>query len=115
MNYFKTMNDRAYEIHEWAKRQGFWDNAVLEAPGGAVKNPSLVPEKLALIHTEVSEAMEAHRDDNVHGKHGIAEELADVIIRTLDLAEYLGVNIEQEVINKHEINQGRPRMHGKKC
>jgi len=115
VSYFKSMNDRAYEIHEWAKQQGFWDTAVLSAPGGAVHNPSLIPEKLALIHTEVSEAMEAHRDGNIKGKHGIGEELADVIIRTLDLAEYLGVNIEQEVINKHQANQDRPHMHGKAC
>lgn len=122
MNYLKTMNDRAYEIHEWAKKQGFWDNARLtyrDPVTGDVEcrltNPSLIPEKLALIHTEVSEAMEAHRDGNVDGKHGIAEELADTIIRVLDLAAYLEINIDQEVANKQVANSSRPHMHGRKC
>ena len=44
---------------------------------------------LALIHSEVSEALEAVRKDPDH----IGEELADVLIRTLELAHMLGIDI----------------------
>jgi NTP pyrophosphatase (non-canonical NTP hydrolase) len=65
---------------------------------------------LALIHSEVSEALEADRegDDELY-----AEELADIVIRVLDHAESEGIDLEEEVESKMEINRGREHKHGK--
>jgi NTP pyrophosphatase (non-canonical NTP hydrolase) len=59
-------NVLAHSFAEYSKYQGFecsWET---------------VPEKLCLIHSEVSEALEAHRKDD---KENFAEEIADIIIR----------------------------------
>ena len=45
-----------------------------------------VPEKIALIHSEISEAYEAYRHKNMEGKDGFQEELGDAIQRILHLA-----------------------------
>ena len=74
-------------------------------------DPYRIPGVIALIHSEVSEALEAYRDnDRTH----FAEELADVIIRTLDCAGGLGIDIEKEVLAKLEKNRGRGYRHGGK-
>ncbi len=72
-----------------------------------------IPEQLMLIVTEVSEAMEAYRDENVHGDHGIGEELADVVIRAVNLASQLGVDLDSVVERKTEKNRNRPFKHGR--
>jgi|TARA_B100001964_G_scaffold179629_1_gene198334 NTP pyrophosphatase (non-canonical NTP hydrolase) len=66
-----------------------------------------VAEKLALIHSEVSEALEAYRHKRFEGKHCFGEELADVIQRTLHLAGVMNVDIEKEFLKKFEINKSR--------
>lgn len=65
-----------------------------------------------LIVTEVAEAMEAYR---VGDKANFTEELADIIIRTLDLSGGLGIDIQLAVYNKMLANFDRPFKHGKKC
>lgn len=72
-----------------------------------------IPEQLMLIVTEVSEAMEAWRDDNILGDHGVGEELADVIIRTANLGFQLGVDLDRTVAAKTEKNRNRPHKHGR--
>ncbi|MFA6322616.1 MAG: hypothetical protein WCX71_04030 [Candidatus Buchananbacteria bacterium] len=66
-----------------------------------------VPEKIALIHSEVSEAYEAYRHKNFEGKDGFNEEVADAITRLLHLAGVMGVDIENEILKKLENNQSR--------
>lgn len=65
---------------------------------------------LALIHSEVSEALEADREGN---EEEYREELADIIIRVLDHAETEGINMESEIAAKCETNRKRPYKHGK--
>lgn len=90
------------EIHDNAQRHGFW----------SIPN---VGEKIALIHSELSEALEADRNDIPRGQKGwIGEELADTVIRILDLAEFLGIELENVINNKHEVNVNRPFKHGKR-
>lgn len=67
---------------------------------------------LALIHSEVSEALEADRKGNAEN---FAEELADVCIRIFDLCGSKNIDLEQAILNKMEFNKGRPHMHGNKA
>ena len=96
-----TIQEWQKEIHENAKNHGWWEN------------PRPVPEILCLIHSEVSEALEAYREND---KEGFAEELADIAIRLMDAAEGYGINLESEIYKKHEKNKLRSFRHGgKRC
>lgn len=70
-----------------------------------------VPTKLALLHSEISEALEEFRKDN---KVAFAEELADVFIRLVDLCDALDIDLEVEVVTKMVKNAGRTFKHGGK-
>lgn len=65
---------------------------------------------LALIHSEVSEALEADRANN---EEDYAEELADIVIRVMDHCEIEGIDLEQEIIKKNAKNRQREYKHGK--
>ena len=93
------------EVHTLAIEKGWYDQ---ERP---------VPELLCLIHSEISEALEAYRNYTPEGEKGcISEELSDAVIRIFDMSEALGIDIVSAVNEKHKINCDRPYRHGnKKC
>lgn len=66
---------------------------------------------LCLIHSEVSEALEAHRNDDFIN---FKEEIADVMIRCLHLCGDLNIDIHEEILKKMAINKHRSINHGKK-
>ena len=70
-----------------------------------------IPAILVLIHSEVSEALEAFRHND---RENFTEELADIIIRTLDCAAGLRADIMKAVVDKLEKNKGRGYRHGGK-
>lgn len=68
--------------------------------------------KLALITSEVGEAVSALQ----HGSDpGFAEEVADIVIRVLDLCGYAQIDLGGEMLNKMVSNRKRPYLHGKEC
>ena len=93
------IKDISKEISEVVKSKG-WEEE---------KRP--IPELLCLIHSEVSEALEAYRnrDDENFG-----EELADVAIRLFHMCEYLNIDLEKEIRKKVEFNKKREYKHGNK-
>jgi NTP pyrophosphatase (non-canonical NTP hydrolase) len=96
------------EIHSWAKDKGWWD-----------KERDFL-HLVALMHTELSEAAEAWRNNDpalhyVDGKpEGYILELADCIIRIMDTAEFAGLDILDLVNQKMNYNRQRPYRHGDK-
>lgn len=70
-----------------------------------------VDTMLLRIHSEVSEASEAIRDENTES---FAEELADIFIRLVNLCEVWNIDLEKEVVKKHNRNLDRPNLHGRK-
>ena len=105
-------NEVAKEIHKNAVAHGWWDET------------RTFPEIVALIHSELSEALEEYRSN--HGvtevyqeagkPEGVPIELADAIIRILDYCGYAGIDIDAAVERKHEYNKTRPYRHGgKRC
>lgn len=73
---------------------------------------ALVAQKLCLIHSEISEAMEGHRkglmDDKLTHRKMIEVELADAMIRIADLAGALGLDLGGAVAEKLAFNAQRP-------
>ena len=79
-------------------------------------------EAMALLHSEVSEALEAWREIGMtertreDGKpDDVGSEFADVLIRLLDYCELFGVDLEAEYERKIAFNRTRPFRHGGKA
>ena len=102
----RSLNELAAEINEVNAANG-WKVVKPEEWGQEYKIPGIT----ALIHSEVSEALEAFRKDD---RENFAEELADVLIRTLDCAGGLGIDIDKVVLDKLEKNRNRGYRHGGK-
>lgn len=119
------LNELSTAIHANAVAKGWWED---DRP---------FTEIIALIHSEVSEALEEYRNghgpNEVYYKHGherrsvfqdeegnlgkpegVPIELADVIIRILDYAGYTGMDIDSAVERKIAYNATRPHRHGGK-
>lgn len=98
-----TLKQLTSLILEQAKEKGF----------GTKPEDINVPEKIALIHSEVSEAFEAYRHKNIDGKDGFKEELGDAIQRILHLCGVLDIDVEEAILKKLETNKDRKWDWGK--
>ena len=113
-----VLDHMAQVCHDTSRDHGFWDHEEVDLlqyhPLGDRKskgaNPSIYPEKIALMHSELSEALEALRDNDRDQEE---EELADVVIRLLDYAHARGFSMSRAVSAKMEKNKSRPRLHGR--
>lgn len=121
----RTLPEITEAAHGNAVSKGFWDDQKL-APHSHLLDlgrvQRTIPEKLALIHSEVSEALEDYRDGHMvttvdaKGKPvGFPSELADIVIRICDLAGALGIDLDAEIEQKVRYNASRPHKHGKVC
>lgn len=70
-----------------------------------------IGDALALIHSEVSEALDAYRNDD---STNFREECADIAIRLFHICYDLKIDLEQEIKQKMKINEQRPINHGRK-
>lgn len=101
------MDALAAVLHETAIEKGFWDGEI-----GYDK----IGNKLALVHSEVTEVLEAIRKNK--GSEEVVEEIADIIIRTLDIYAAmrntgdLTHSLDEILFNKMEKNKARPKLHG---
>lgn len=112
---YNTLDDMSNTIHEIAVEKGFWD-VIKDAPQEQVD--IFVTKQLMMIVSEAVEVMEAIRKS--HGPEAVADEMADIIIRTLDLYaglreyEYVNGDLTSALNNKVSFNQSRPERHGVK-
>ena len=106
--FIELWNEMAKEVHKNAVQKGFWEHE---------RN---VGEMIALMHSELSEALEGIREGNKQseklgpGFNQAEEEFADLIIRVMDTCYRRGWKVAGAIIAKHLYNQTRPYKHGKK-
>lgn len=115
------LNKLANEIYQNAKDKGFYDKPETR--------DQYIERACNNLHDEVSELHTAWRDnmlDTYCDKAGgmvalglepltfLEEELADIIIRTLDNMKHLGIDPEHVITIKHKYNQTREYRHGNK-
>lgn len=109
----KTLNELAAEAHANAVSKGWWDE------------DRSFGEIIALIHSEVSEALEFYREGHQPNEllwtgisglkpDGIPAEFADIIIRIFDAAGKYNIDLDRAVEMKMLYNATRPHKHGGK-
>jgi NTP pyrophosphatase (non-canonical NTP hydrolase) len=106
MMYLDEMGDH---LHQVAKEKGFWPEYV---------DDIFITKQLMMIVSEAVEVMEAIRKDQ--GKDAVAKEMADIVIRTLDLYAglrehgYVETSLDAALDEKSKFNKTRPERHGVK-
>jgi NTP pyrophosphatase (non-canonical NTP hydrolase) len=106
---YNSLDIMAEEIHQTAVEKGFWPDKV---------DDIFITKQLMMIVSEAVEVMEAIRKDK--GKEEVADEMADIIIRTLDLYEglrdndYVDVDLQSAINKKTSFNKTRPERNGVK-
>jgi len=104
---FRIMTKKAFRI---ACEHGWWPESEAVNHG----------EQLALMHSELSEALEFLRHGNGPSDHiarfsGLEEELADVVIRIMSYAGRCNLRVSEAIVEKMKFNEGRPFKHGGKA
>jgi len=104
----EAYNAKAKEINQTARDKGWWDK---ERNDGEI---------IALMHSELSEALEAIRhgnppDDHIPEFTGVEAEMADVIIRIMDFGLARGLHIAEALEAKIAYNKTRAHKHGGKA
>jgi hypothetical protein len=106
-DFILLFNSLASEAHACAVKKGFWEG-----------DGCSVGDKIALMHSELSETLEAYRDgnppdDKIPEFSGMEAELADAIIRIMDFGKKHNLRISEAIIAKINYNHTRLVKHGR--
>lgn len=112
-----TIRELQAEAHATARSKGFWSGYNTSYPDAAntpkyLLSPDETAAKLALIHSEVSEALECVRNND---RASLSSEMADIVIRVMDLCGGLHIDLETAMVTKMATNKTRPYLHGGKA
>lgn len=105
----KSLDKMQDEVWTWAESKG-WEPQITRSFG----------DECALLHSEVSEALEAYRiyghdSADILGKPvDVASEFADVLIRLLHYTRAHGIDLEHQYERKMAYNRTRAYRHGGK-
>lgn len=123
VQFINEFNKIAQLVNHVAMTKGFWEERVRLVNESlpdmkTFADQCMVSSALSLIHSEISEALEASRhgnpnDDKITNYSGVEAELADAIIRIMDLCYYKKWDIAGAIIEKIKYNTSRPYKHGK--
>ena len=106
MDFKESFNKRANEVHQDNIKAGWWTDLKTGEP--LDRN---IGELLCLVHSEISEAMEGHRkglpDDKLPHRPMLEVELADAIIRIMDMAGHLSMDLGGAIEEKLDYNKQR--------
>ena len=111
------IKDVCKKAAETSQEKGFHNGEALTS-----HSVTEITKALLLIHSEVSEATELTRVETFDPKDykdvftkpcGFGSELADIVIRTCELAERCGIDLDGMVKLKMAYNKSRPHKHGK--
>lgn len=100
-----AFKDICFAIAIWRSEKGF-------STPGLFEETMAINEKLMLVVTELAEACEAVRHQNLEN---FREEIADTFIRLMDLVGTMDIDIAQDICKKMKYNETRPHRHGKHC
>jgi len=122
-----TIRDLQARAYQQSADKGFHDNEPTHGRELAMLNA----ERIALMHSELSEALEELRKGHAanktyyptmkihqHGTHkpeGVPSELADVVIRVLDFCGANDIDLEAMILEKLDYNATRSHKHGGKA
>ena len=105
-----NLSDFSKSVYATATKNGFWEED--GSPSSSKK-----AEKIALMHSELSEALEGIRkpgpDKYCPQFSNEAVELADCLIRMLDYCEHYKIPLLEAAEAKAAFNATRPYKHGK--
>jgi len=120
----KGLNELSKQLHQFQVKMGFTDSNIIQ--------------RLMLVHSEISEAFEAHRKDKrcrvedyekgyrhqereqkkkgfeLHVKDSLEDEIADAVIRLLAFCKENNIDIEKHIELKMEYNEMRGFKYGDK-